>query len=167
MLGQYAMEATKLELRGKKMAWTTDHWTGPNNMTYTTLTAHYIDDDWKLQSACLDFKVFHGRMTGENIYNDVILVLNEFKGEEVTVMDMDMVADPHIINTDDENEFDMELETIIGVTDTTGNMGTLGKYLRENGHEHAYCMDHNFHLNAKLAFDGTFQKVFGFCCINL
>jgi hypothetical protein len=43
---------------------------------------------------------------------------------------------------------------LTGITDTTGNMGVLGRKLRENGQEHAYCTDHNFHLNAKLAFDG-------------
>ena len=41
----------------------------------------------------------------------------------------------------------------IGITDTTGNMGKLGRYLRENGKEHGYCTDHNLHLVAKLAFD--------------
>lgn len=41
----------------------------------------------------------------------------------------------------------------ISVTDTTGNMGKLGKYLRDNGKEHGYCTDHNLHLVAKLAFE--------------
>ncbi len=41
----------------------------------------------------------------------------------------------------------------IGITDTTGNMGKLGKYLRNNGKEHGYCTDHNLHLVARLAFD--------------
>ena len=84
-----------------------------------------------MQSACLDFKVFHGSTTGQRIYEDVTSVLAKFKGETVMVM-----------------------EDTIGITDTTGNMGVLGRFLRENGHEHAYCTDHNFHLNAKLAFDG-------------
>ncbi len=35
--------------------------------------------------------------------------------------------------------------------DTTGNMGKLGKFLHDNGHEHAYCTDHVFHLTAILA----------------
>jgi len=41
----------------------------------------------------------------------------------------------------------------IGITDTTGNMGKLGKYLRDNGKEHGYYTDHNLHLVAKLVFD--------------
>ncbi len=41
----------------------------------------------------------------------------------------------------------------IGITDTTENMGKLGRYLHDNGKEHGYCMDHNLHLVAKLAFE--------------
>ncbi len=44
----------------------------------------------------------------------------------------------------------MMMEDTIGITDTTGNMGVLGRFLCENGHEHAYCTDHKFYLNAKL-----------------
>lgn len=129
-LGRYAGEAVLLELKGQRLSWTNDHWTGPNDETYTTVTGHYISNDWQMQSACLDFKVFHGSTTGEKIYADIKSVLTKFKGETVLMM-----------------------EDTIGITDTTGNMGVLGRFLRENGHEHAYCTDHNFHLNAKLAFD--------------
>ena len=54
-MGRYAQEATLKELRGRAISWTTDHWTGPNNESYTTLTAHYIDENWSIQSALLDF----------------------------------------------------------------------------------------------------------------
>ena len=47
----------------------------------------------------------------------------------------------------------------MGVTDTTGNMGKLGEYLRDHGYEHAYCTDHNFHRNALLAFLGEFIRL--------
>jgi len=43
---------------------------------------------------------------------------------------------------------------IFTVTDTTGNMGTLGAHLREHDVEHSYCVDHNMHRNAILAFKG-------------
>ncbi len=43
--------------------------------------------------------------------------------------------------------------SITGITDTTGNMVKLGKYLRKNGKEHGYCTDHNLHLVARPAFD--------------
>ncbi len=69
---------------------------------------------------CLDFSVFTGRTTGDNIYKDIQDVLQKFMG------DFEFVQDT------------------IGITDTTGNMGKLGKFLQEAGHEHAYCTDHVF-----------------------
>jgi hypothetical protein len=39
----YAMEATKRWVHNHKIAWTTDHWTGADKATYTTVTAHWID----------------------------------------------------------------------------------------------------------------------------
>ena len=137
--GLIAERATKLELNGVKIAWTTDHWTSPNDQSFTTLTAHYIDNIWQMRSACLDFKVFHGTTTGDKIYEDVKSVLARYKSETI------MLVEDKIVDT---------IVDTIGITDTTGNMGVLGRKLRENGQEHAYCTDHNFHLNAKLAFDG-------------
>ena len=137
--GLIAERATQLELNGVKIAWTTDHWTSPNDQSFTTLTAHYIDNIWQMRSACLDFKVFHGTTTGDKIYEDVKSVLARYKSETI------MLVEDKIVDT---------IVDTIGITDTTGNMGVLGRKLCENGQEHAYCTDHNFHLNAKLAFDG-------------
>jgi hypothetical protein len=100
--------------------------------TYTTVTAHWIDDKtWMRKSAVLDFKIFEGLTTGKRIYEDVMAVLKKYQGE---------TEDTIVFNT-------------IGITDTAGNMGKLGKYLRDNGKEHGYCTDHNLHLVARLAFD--------------
>ena len=130
-LGLIAEDAVRAELQGKRVSYTSDHWTGPNDETYTTVTAHFIDTyAWEMRSLCIDFKVFSGRTTGENIYNDIQAVLTKF-----------MCASDFVQDT-------------IGITDTTGNMGKLGKFLRESGHEHAYCTDHVFHLTASLAFGG-------------
>ena len=84
-----------------------------------------------LKSAVLDFKSFEGLTTGKRIYEDAVVVLQKYQGE-----------------TEDTVAFDT-----IGITDTTGNMGKLGKYLHNNGKEHGYCSDHNLHLVARLAFD--------------
>ena len=131
-MGLIAEEAVLAEIRDKRVSYTSDHWTGPNDETYTTVTAHYIDTNvWEMKSMCLDFKVFSGRTTGENIYNDIQGVLQKFI----------------------RGEFNFVQDTI-GITDTTGNMGKLGLFLREAGHEHAYCTDHVFHLTASLAFSG-------------
>jgi hypothetical protein len=82
-----------------------------------------------MNSALLDFKVFKGTTTGEAIYLDIEQVLAKFQGGNTTVV----------------------LDTI-GITDTTGNMGKLGQYCRNNGRRHGYCTDHNFHRNAIKAF---------------
>jgi hypothetical protein len=84
-----------------------------------------------LHSACLDFKVFERSTTGEQIYKDIVAVHQKYQGEAKDTIVFD----------------------IIGITDTTGNMGKLGRYLCDNGKEHGYCMDHNLHLVAKLAFE--------------
>ncbi len=75
----------------------------------------------------IDFKVHHGHTTGEAIFHYQKGVLEEHRGKPFVVM---------------------------VVTDTTGSMGTLGKHLRNEGYEHGYCTDCNFHRNAILAFKG-------------
>ena len=131
-MGGFAIEATKREIRNHQIARTTDHWTGADKGTYTTVTAHWINNaTWTLHSACLDFKVFEGSTTGERLYKNILAVLQKYQGE-----------------AEDTIVFDT-----IGITDTTGNMGKLGRYLRDNGKEHGYCTDHNLHLVAKLEFE--------------
>ena len=103
-------------MKNHKGSWTTDHWTGPNDETYSnsTTTFHYIED-WKMKSLVIDFKVFWGTTSGEAVSHDQRKVLQ---------------------GVDDSKPF-----CLMGVTDTTGSMGTLGKYLREDGKEHGYCTD--------------------------
>jgi hypothetical protein len=51
-MGGFAIEATKREIRNHQIAWTTDHWTGADKGTYTTVTAHWINNaTWRLHSA--------------------------------------------------------------------------------------------------------------------
>ena len=80
----------------------------------------------------IDFKVFHGSTSGERIHEDQKSILEEFSDKPFVVM---------------------------GVTDTTGSMGVLGRLMRDEGYEHGYCSDHNFHLNAILAFNGMCHAV--------
>ena len=65
-----------------------------------------------MRSIIVDFKVFHGTTSGEAIYNDQAEVLAGYT---------------------------TKCNLVIGITDTTGSMGVLGKHLRDNGMEHAYC----------------------------
>jgi len=50
-LGLVAKKATKLELQNYQCTFTTDHWTGPNDETYTTLTGHYINEERKFSNS--------------------------------------------------------------------------------------------------------------------
>jgi hypothetical protein len=78
-MGGFVIEANKRKIRNHQILWTTDHWTGAEKGTYTTVTAHWINKTtWKLYSACLDFKVFEGSTTGERIYKDILKVLQTY-----------------------------------------------------------------------------------------
>jgi hypothetical protein len=129
--GRLAKEATWIEMEGQEVAWTTDHWTGPNDQTYSTVTVHLINGNWTNVSCILDLKVFKGTTMGEAVNNDIAHVLQKFQGNNMKVI----------------------LDSI-GITDNTGNMGKLGQYCHENGRRHGYCTDYNFHRNAILAFNG-------------
>lgn len=94
----------------------------------TQVTYYYIDSKWSLCNAITDFKVSHESTTGERIFADQQAVLTQYPG-----------AQPMVVPS---------------VTDTTGNTGKLGNYLRENGYGHEYCTDHNLHRKAIHAFDG-------------
>jgi hypothetical protein len=131
--GRLAKEAKQIEMEGQEVAWTTDHCAGPNDQTYSTVTAHFISANWSHVSCILDIKVLKGITTGEAVYNDITQVLQKFQGNRTTVI----------------------LDSI-GITNTTGNMGKLGQYCRENGRRHGYCTNHNFHCNAILAFNGEY-----------
>ena len=120
-------QATLIEMKNHKGSWTTDHWTGHDGVNYTTTTYHYINSDWELMSHVIHFQSHHGRTTGVDIFEVQKTVLEELGDKTLIVM---------------------------GVTDTTGNMNTLGNECRAEGLEHGYCVDHNFNLNAKLAFSG-------------
>ncbi len=110
----------------------TDHWTGCNDDTYTTITFHYIKN-WSLRNIIVDFKAFHGTTSGKAIYNDQVQVLAGYT---------------------------TKCNLAIGITDTTGSMGVLGHHLHNNVMQHAYCTDHNLHCNSVLAFNGEHQASF-------
>lgn len=145
MVGRYARGALELALSGQHVSWTTDHWTGPNDETYTTTTGHLITKNWQAVNLCLDFKVFEGKTTGARICEDMEDVLRK-----TGVLQN---AEDHCV---------LAVKPM-GVTDTTGNMVVLGRELRESlqsDNEHGFCVDHLFHLTAKKAFNCK-------CCLLL
>ena len=122
-MGKHSLETTIKELKGSPISWTTDRWTRPNDELCSTITGHYVDDNWVMQSETLDFKGFHVRTKEELTHDDVQSVLDHFQEETIVVLDT------------------------IGITDTTGNIAKLGSHCRENGHRHAYCIHHNYNRN--------------------
>jgi len=57
----------QLRNAASKVSVTLDCWTSPNNKAFLGITAHYIDNDWKIQSLLLDFVPLYGDHTGENL----------------------------------------------------------------------------------------------------
>ncbi len=128
--GRLDKEATQIEMEGLKVVWTTDHWTGPNDQKYSTVTAHFINANWSYVLCILDLKVLKGTTMGEAVFNDITHVLQKFQVNNTMV----------ILDSN-------------GITDTTGNMGKLGQYCHENRRRLGYCTDHNFNCNAILALN--------------
>jgi hypothetical protein len=63
-----------------KVALTSDIWTaGKHGLSYICVTAHYIDDNWKLQKRVLSFRIIEYPHTGEVVFNAILGVMNEFK----------------------------------------------------------------------------------------
>jgi len=54
---RYTEEKPKLKkiLKNHRICLTTDTWTSNQNLNYMSLTAHWIDDHWKLQKRILNF----------------------------------------------------------------------------------------------------------------
>jgi hypothetical protein len=54
---RYIEEKSKLKkiLKNHRICLTTDTWTSKQNLNYMSLTAHWIDDHWKLQKRILNF----------------------------------------------------------------------------------------------------------------
>lgn len=51
-----------------RISLTTDMWTcNSQNKGYMALTAHYIDDQWRVQKRILSFSIVDGKHTGANI----------------------------------------------------------------------------------------------------
>ena len=61
---------------------TTDLWTSRAVESYLTITAHFINSDWKLESKVLQTKEMPERHTGENIAEVLCNAIKEWKVDE-------------------------------------------------------------------------------------
>jgi len=64
-----------------KISFTTNIWTSPSNKAFLSLTAHFINTEWKLQNIIVDFIQIYGSHTGENIKNTFVLGLENLSIE--------------------------------------------------------------------------------------
>lgn len=73
----------------------TDFWTSDNNVSYLTLTGHYVTSELIYKSTVLRFSSFHQRHFSELIGNEIEKQLNELKiFEKVTSITCDGAPKP-------------------------------------------------------------------------
>jgi len=68
-----------LQKNSSRISFTLDVWTSPNTLAFLGVTAHWIDDSWKLKDTLLDFCQIHGAHSGENICNTFLETLEFFQ----------------------------------------------------------------------------------------
>eukprot|EP01036_Dinobryon_divergens_P037140 gene37140-48522_t len=121
----------KAYLCKRLLALTTDSWTSVANENFVALTAHFIDDDWELRSACVDCSVFSGTHTAVDYKRKVEEMLSNV---------------------------DCDWDDILAVvTDNEPTMNKLGDLL-EDKCEWFGCIDHLIQLIVKPMFDGPGVK---------
>nr|XP_055027769.1 zinc finger BED domain-containing protein 4-like [Misgurnus anguillicaudatus] len=67
------------EMKGKNVSLTTDLWTSCTMDPYITITAHYINELWKLKSRVLCTTIMPGRHTAVNIAQKLTETINEWE----------------------------------------------------------------------------------------
>ncbi|XP_003442878.1 zinc finger BED domain-containing protein 1 [Oreochromis niloticus] len=75
---QRAQRSSKL-VQVRNVALTGDHWTSVNNDNYLGVTAHFIDNDWTLQSFALTVSKTEERQCAEACADHFLSVANEWK----------------------------------------------------------------------------------------
>lgn len=68
----------KLQSTLGKISLTLDGWTSKNQIPFLGITAHWIDENWKLNQITLEFYHLEGSHSGENLAKALVKVLNEY-----------------------------------------------------------------------------------------
>ncbi|GFZ13191.1 hypothetical protein Acr_23g0015760 [Actinidia rufa] len=86
----FNIERGKLKkmLKGRRICLTTDTWTSIQNFNYMCLTAHFIDDDWKLQKRILNFCLVRDHK-GETIGRKIESLLLDWNIEGIFTLTVD------------------------------------------------------------------------------
>ncbi|CAG8841870.1 18031_t:CDS:1, partial [Gigaspora margarita] len=61
-----------------KLSFTSNLWISPNNKSYISATAHYIDENWALKEIIIDFGLLSGKHDGVNIANRFFQILEDY-----------------------------------------------------------------------------------------
>ncbi len=61
-----------------KLSFTVDGWTSPNMLPFLGITAHWVDSEWHLREALLDFAPLSGSHSGENLASVFIATCDKF-----------------------------------------------------------------------------------------
>ena len=56
-----------------------DAWTSKNRLAFLALTASWINEDWEMRVALIDFIQLVGSHSGENMANEAFKTLNELE----------------------------------------------------------------------------------------
>lgn len=72
------MLAGRLKLLSSNVSFTIDCWTSANQHPFQGVTAHWIDDNWKIQSTVLDLALLEGPHTGKNLCGAFINTLKTY-----------------------------------------------------------------------------------------
>lgn len=67
----------RLNTNTSKISFTTDLWTSPNNLPFMAITAHYIDDTWKIHAELIDFICLLGKHSGNRIVEQFKTVIKD------------------------------------------------------------------------------------------
>lgn len=62
-----------------KISYTLDGWTSKNQKAFLGITAHWINEHWKLNQITLEFQPLEGPHSGENLSKVLFKVFKEYK----------------------------------------------------------------------------------------
>jgi hypothetical protein len=115
-------------MKGLSVCLTLDHWTSKAHHNYTGMTAHFIDDNWKIHNMPLGIFLHEGGSTAAEL--------------EISFLDLCL------------NKVQLSDAKIFAITtDTTSNMNSFGMKLKKNLKiEHVYCTDHVLQLTCKSCY---------------
>lgn len=75
-------------MKGRRICFTTDTWTSIQNLCYMCLTAHFIDDNWKLQKRIINFQQVEDHK-GETLGRKIELCLLEWNIDSIFTVTVD------------------------------------------------------------------------------